>query len=291
MTGGQQMRSSEIVELPEWQGLAPERLTGTVLVIGATDSGKSTLVRWLAARMVAAGGTVGWLDADIGQSTLGLPATMSLAIPDGEEDPPLPAATFFIGGTTPRGRMLPVLVGLFRLRERAVAAGATTVLIDTSGLVAATAGGGVLKEWKIELLRPATVIAIQLERELEHLLGPLRRRSDLRLHVLPVAPHVRRRSPEARSANRRRKFRDYFADAQPLRLALRSLPVYGLDRAAPGRLVGLLDREGFALAVGLLLEYRQGRMEILTPLRNVAGIAALRLGDLRVDAATGEEMV
>lgn len=283
------MHLSEIIEMPEWQGLAPRRLTGTVLLTGATDSGKSTLVSWLAARLLAAGGTVGWLDADIGQSTLGLPATMSLAFPDGGEEPPLPAAAFFVGGTTPRGRMLPVLVGLFHLRQRALAAGAATVLIDTSGLVAANAGGGVLKEWKIELLRPATVIALQLEQELEHLLGPLRHRADIQLHVLPVSPHVRRRSPEARSANRQRKFRDYFAGAQPLRLSLRSLPVYGLDRTAPGRLVGLLDREGFALAVGVLLEHRQGRMEILTPLRNAGAIAVLRLGDLRVDAATGEE--
>lgn len=285
------MKWTEIRPLPEWRELDPDRWRGVVLVLGATDSGKSTLVHWLAGRLARDTRPLAWIDADIGQATLGLPAAMSLAIfavPPAEI--PRPEATFFVGGTSPRGHMLPVLVGLQRLRERAEAHGAAVALVDTSGLVAEAAGGGALKEWKIELLRPSVVIALQRERELEHLLGPLRRRSDLAPHLLPVSPEARRRSPEERSARRRRQFRDYFAAARPLSIAVRSLPIHGLKKSAPSRLLALLDADGFSPALGLLLDHNRTGMEILTPLPGSAGIAGLRLGDLRIDPETGEEI-
>lgn len=281
---------SDIRPLAQWQQLDPAGLGETVLVIGATDAGKSTLVRWLAARAVAVQRPVAWIDADIGQTTLGVPTTMNLVMLDSppEELPP-PAAIFFAGGTTPRGHMLPAVVGVERLRRRAVVLGAAMTLIDTSGLVSEAAGGGALKEWKIELLRPSAVIALQRERELQHLLGPLQRRLDLQLHVLPVSADVQRRSPEARAARRQRQYRDYFAAARPVSLSLRGLPIYGLGKAAPYRLLAFLDRDGFSLALGLLLHQQGGRMEILTPLCETTGLAGLRFGDLRLDPMTGEE--
>src|SRR5690606_9415244 len=159
---------------------------------------------------------------------LGLPTTMNLALL--EEAPaglPEPTPVFFGGSTSPPGHPLPVLVATDRLSQRAAALGAAPAVVDTSGLVGGAAGGGAGKEWKIELLRPATVVALQAAGELELLLGPLRRRRDLSLHVLPVAPEVRRRSPEARAARRRQRYRVYFAAARPLAVALRGLPVYG----------------------------------------------------------------
>lgn len=57
---------------------------------GRTDSGKSTFVRWLGGELCRCRVRVGWLDADIGQSTLGLPATMNLAPSDGFRERPTP---------------------------------------------------------------------------------------------------------------------------------------------------------------------------------------------------------
>jgi polynucleotide 5'-hydroxyl-kinase GRC3/NOL9 len=285
------MKLSDIRPHAEWQQLDPVRMGATVLVIGATDAGKSTLVRWLAARAVAVQRPVAWIDADIGQTTLGVPTTMNLAMLEGPPEVlPPPAAVFFAGGTSPRGHMLPAVVGVERLRQRAMALGAAMTLIDTSGLISEAAGGGALKEWKIELLRPTTVIALQREQELQHLLGPLQRRQDLQLHVLPVSGEVQRRSPEARMSRRHRQYRDYFATAHPLILPLRGLPIYGRGKAAPRRLLSFLDRDGFSLALGLLLHQQGGRMEILTPLRETDGLAGLRFGDLRLDPRTGEEI-
>jgi polynucleotide 5'-hydroxyl-kinase GRC3/NOL9 len=276
---------------PEWEALGAERLAGTVLVIGASDRGKSTLVRWLVGRLLARHARVGWLDGDIGQSTLGTPATMALALLD--EMPaefPCPQASFFVGATSPRGHMLPTLVGVARLRERALAAGATAVVVDTTGLVAAEAGGGALKEWKVELLRPQTVIAVQADGELEHLLAPLRRERRTTLHVLEPAGAVRQRSPEARAARRTRLFRDYFAGGRAVRVPLRDRPVYGLEKTAPGRLLSLNDAEGFSVALGIVLGRSGGELEILTPREELREVAGVRIGDLRLDVETGEEV-
>jgi polynucleotide 5'-hydroxyl-kinase GRC3/NOL9 len=286
------MSSLEAIEVPAaWATLDLERFTGTVLVLGASDRGKSTLARWLVGRLLAEHPRVGWLDGDLGQSTLGLPATMNLALLDGPpEGLPRPQASFFVGATSPRGHMLPTLVGVARLRERALAAGASAVVVDTTGLVAAEAGGGALKEWKIELLRPQAVVAVQHGDELEHLLAPLRQDRRTTLHVLEPAGAVRQRTPEERAARRARMFRDYFAGGRAVRVPLRDRPVYGLEKAAPGRLLSLNDADGFSVVLGIVLGRSGGELEILTPREELREVARVRIGDLRLDAETGEEV-
>jgi len=283
---------SDRLQLPAgWPVLEQQRLTGTVLIIGATDSGKSTLVCWLAERLLERHRIVGWLDGDIGQSTLGVPSTMNLALLDcAPEGLPRVAKSFFVVAVSPRGHMLPVLVGARRLWQQARVAGATVVLVDTTGLVAAEAGGSALKEWKIELLQPMTIIALQAERELEHILAPLRRDRRMTLHVLEPAAAVRRRSPEERSARRARLFRDYFAGAGAMRVTLRSRPFYGLEKAVPGQLLSLNDAEGFSVALGLVLNRGGGVLEILTPVADLREVTGVRIGDMRLDEGTGNEI-
>jgi polynucleotide 5'-hydroxyl-kinase GRC3/NOL9 len=285
------MTSGKTLVPAAWEALEPERLAGTVLVVGATDRGKSTLVRWLAERLLARHGRVGWLDGDIGQSTLGVPSTLNLALLDGPPAGlPRPWKSFFVGAVSPRGHMLPLLVGAQRLRQQAQEAGVPALVVDTTGLVAAAAGGGALKEWKIELLQPQTVIAVQAEGELEHLLAPLRRDRRLTLHLLAPAAAVRLRSPEERAARRARLFRDYFSGAGELRMTLGGKPVYGLEKAVPGQLLSLNDAAGFSLALALVMNRAGGELEVLTPLAKLREVAGVRIGDLRLDVGTCKEI-
>lgn len=276
---------------PKWEQLDPATMAGIIVVIGQADSGKSTFVRWLVSRLCRHHECVGWLDADVGQSTLGVPTTMNLAV---VSEPPIklphPSATFFVGATSPRGHMLPTIVGVYKLQERAQEMGASAIVVDTTGLVAEEAGGGALKQWKIALLEPTTVVAIQRYGELVHILTPLVRDPRLAVHILPVANTVNRKSIEDRVKHRRQQFRRYFADAAPLSIDYSRLPVYDLEQAGPRRLLALLDRRGFTIALGVIMDMSAREMTVLTPAGDAAQVAGLRIGSLRLKPETGEEV-
>lgn len=53
---------------------------GTVLLLGATDSGKTTLARYIVESLVLRQLRTALIDADIGQSGIGLPGTISMKV-------------------------------------------------------------------------------------------------------------------------------------------------------------------------------------------------------------------
>jgi polynucleotide 5'-hydroxyl-kinase GRC3/NOL9 len=281
----------ENLNVPEtWLRLLRDPLNGTVLLVGATDTGKSTLARWLLEKNRSRGRTAAWLDGDLGQSSLGIPGTLNIATGPAESSGAEERAAFFVGSNSPRGHMLPVLTGLCRLRDWARARGADPVFIDTSGLVAEESGGGALKEWEVELLLPTNVIALQRGRELVHLLAPWRRDPRLKLHILPVAAGVRRRSPEQRAERRRTLFRRYFDRAGLLRIEKGQKPVYGLRNAEPGCLAGLIDRDGLLIGAGVVKRIAANELELLSPCPSTGQVAVVRIGKLRIDPLTGAEL-
>jgi len=276
---------------PQWYTLKTDKISGTVMVVGSSDSGKSTFVQWLVGRLSRHHRRIGWIDGDIGQTTLGIPTTMNLALIDEPpEQLPRPQFTFFVGSNSPRAHMLPTLVGLQRLRDKGVSQGATVVVIDTTGFVSERFGGRHLKHWKIELLQPSNIIALQKEGELDHIIGPLKRYSRHNLHILPVAEAVRSRPPERRASRRRTLFRRYFQSVTKQTVQYSTLPVCGLEHADRLSLTALQDGEGFCLALGVVVTITEDIMEIMTPLSDLSRVKSLRLGSLRVDPATGVEV-
>ncbi len=285
----------ERLEVPvSWQHLPIGGWSGVVIVLGAPDSGKSTLARYLYGRLCAAGRRALFLDGDPGQSTLGPPATLTLAagLPG---DPPFPPTgprwRRFVGATSPRGHMLSLLTVAARLVERAREAGAEVIVYDTSGLVNPAQGGVNLKWAKIELLQPTAVIAIQRDQELEPLLVPLRRLLGDRLVELRPAAAVQPRDPLTRRAYRAAQFARYFAGARPLLLDLRRLAVLPGPGFAFNQLVGLEDAAGFLVALGIVrrADLPRGEVVLWAPDISAAEFVALRAGDLTVDPATYQD--
>lgn len=276
---------------PQWDTLKMDKFSGTVMVLGSSDSGKSTFVQWVVTHLIRHHRPIGWIDGDIGQSTLGVPATMNLAVID---EPPLqlprPQFTFFVGSNSPRDHMLPTLVGLKRLQDKGVSQGADVVVIDTTGLVTEESGGANLKHWEIELLQPENIIALQKERELDHIVGPLKRHSNRNVHILPVTEAVRTRPPESRASRRRSQFRHYFACVKKQTIRYSAFSVYGLKHCDPFSLAAFQDEEGFCLALGVVVHFTEEIMEILTPLSDLSRVNSIELGSLRVDPATGIEI-
>ncbi|HSJ56396.1 MAG TPA: polynucleotide 5'-hydroxyl-kinase [Anaerolineae bacterium] len=277
----------ETVISPTWEQLIIDDDVHTIVVIGESDTGKSTLARYLFARLCKAGVRAAYLDADVGQSTLGLPTTQTVALAseagDGTFPPGGACASFFLGDVTPRGHLLPTVVGARRLADQARAWGAGVTVVDTTGLVDPAQGGKALKQWKIELLAPELVVALQRERELEPILWPLRRDGRVRVAELPVVPQVRRRSREARIAHRESRLARYFAGARTQTVNLRRTAVYDLGRLAPGALLAFQDVAGLVLALGVVdsADRAGGTAQVRTPLKSLEAVASLRIGVAR----------
>jgi len=273
---------------PAWEALETARLRGTLMVVGAPDAGKSTFAQYLYQRLCAEVALAAYLDGDPGQSTLGPPAAMSLALGlKGEANFPPRGRRWrsFVGAVSPAGHMLPVVVGAARLVQAAREAGAEAIIYDTSGMVDPERGGAALKLAKIDLLRPSVIFAIQRERELEPWLIPLRRSRRVRVIDLPRSPAAGQRDTAARQTHRARQFASYFRAARPVRVDWRRLAVFPAPRFRLDQLAALEDVQGFALGLGLVQESdsRARQVTLYTPLEALTRVDALRLGDLVLD--------
>ncbi|TEU18163.1 MAG: hypothetical protein E3J21_06640 [Anaerolineales bacterium] len=285
------------IHIPQgWQRLDPASLTGTVMVIGRSDTGKTTLARYLFHQLCRHHSKVGFLDCDVGQSTLGLPTTMTLALSATAEESNSPprreAFSYFIGSTSPRGHMLPTVIGAHKLQVTAQEMGAKVIVVDTTGLVDRAAGGGALKHWKIELLQPSVLVSLARGPELEHILWPRRRDRRVRVHELRVSKHVKERDRETRIRYREARFRNYFGKAGTLKIPIRSTVVFGIEEMSRGQVLAFQDEGGFALALGVAQEYERSSqtLAIRTPLTSIEGVSSIRFGTLRLDPATGQEL-
>lgn len=301
------MVSQEIDVPPAWERLRLERLRGTLLIVGASDVGKSTFARYAYQRLCAAGIRTAYLDGDPGQSTLGPPAAMMVALgePGSADFPPRgPVWRWFVGAVSPQAHMLPVVVGGARLAQAAYRAGAEVILYDSSGLISPA-----LKWAEIDLLQPAAVMGIQRRDELQPLLLPWRRSRRVRVIDLPCSSLARRRDVPARQAHRAKQFEQYMRHAQPLDVDWSRRAVLPAPRFALHQWVALEDAAGLMLGAGIVLErdaaQRAGGHDgppghegapgeripapvvtLLTPLPGLEGVDALHVGDLLVDPET-----
>ena len=267
------------------------RTKHTVLLVGGLDTGKSTLSRQLLETAAAAGRSAAYLDADVGQKSVGPPATISLkhvrSLRDLEpESFPVEDALAFVGSTTPEGHLLPVVTGLAQLHRRALESGAEFVVVDSSGLVSGVYGQ-ILNYHKVEMLRPDLVVGLQRGEELLPLLGVIQRFFDTEVVPLGVHPGVVPSSVEQRAENRERSMARYFG-AELHRFRVKPTvfmpalpPLFDLTQLHR-LLVGLSDGAGATTGLGYLEHSEdEGVLRLISPV--AAGPKALRLGSVRLE--------
>jgi len=261
------------------------------MVVGAPDTGKSTFARYLFERLREEGLSVAFLDGDPGQSTLGPPTTLTLAIAQAGERRFPPAGQLwrrFLGSVSPSGHMLPLLVGAARLIQMGIERGADVIVYDTCGLIDPQQGGMALKLAKIDLLQPQVVYALQVNEELEPLLQPLRRSQCTRIVDLASSPDVKQRLQAVRQAYRAERFASYFKRAGFLKIGWRNLAVFPAPRFALNRLVSLDDAHRFSLGIGLVQDVNRQTQTVtlFTPLSSLEGVQSITLGDISIDRET-----
>ena len=280
------MAEEKKIDIPhQWEQLILTRLHGVLLVIGAPDVGKSTFAQYLFQRLCAESDCAAYLDGDPGQSRLGPPTTMTVAVNlNGDQSFPPRGQCWrsFVGAVSPRGHMLPMLVSGSRLVQAAQGVGAEMIVYDTTGLVDPVQGGAALKLAKIDLLRPTAVFAIQHGQELESLLLPLRRSRRVRVVDLQPSPARQTRDRPTRQDHRASQFAKYFASARSLVIDWSRLAVLPSPRFILNRLAALEDANGFTLGLGIVeqVDGKSRQVTLKTPLDSLDKVDTLRLGDL-----------
>jgi polynucleotide 5'-hydroxyl-kinase GRC3/NOL9 len=202
---------------------------GSVIVIGANDTGKTTVVKYLVSKCAQKGYKVGLIDADIGQSFIGPPTTIGMSIISEFNTKPyekLPTYLRFIGSTSPAGHIYSTIRGIKNLVDKAESLGAKIIIIDTTGLITGSVGCE-LKRRKIEIIKPKRIIAIQRRNELEVLLNFLKSHFDFEVSRLPVAEAVKQKSIDYRRDYRCAKFKEYFSTAELLEFNFSELDLLG----------------------------------------------------------------
>lgn len=276
-----------------WDGAldraARSRLT---LVVGGVDTGKTSLVTFLANGLLARGFRIGVVDADLGQSEIGPPTTVGLGRVTraltrlGDADV---AGLSFVGSTSPQGHVRSTVTATQRMTARAFRLGLERVVVDTCGLIEGPLGE-VLKRQKIERLHPDLVICLEHQEECEPILamcGGTRPPAILRLSV---GGRARRRSALERRRYRQAAVDQYFHGATPRHFAVSQLAFRLVsDRADPASfddpdrldraLVGLDDAGGDTLGLGAFraVNVLDRTLLVDTPVRD-GHVAGLRVG-------------
>jgi len=291
----------EIPAPKEWFGLLDvlEEVKGLAILLGATDTGKSTLAKFLISHLCKRGLKVGLVDADIGQSFLGPPATIGLSVFKSHPDWEVilsPPEIFFVGSTTPEGHFPIHLKGVKRMVDKAPSYGPDVILVDTTGFVLGEAGKE-LKRRKIDLTSPRFIFALQKDDELEPILEQYKENPLYKIYRLPLSEQVRPKSMEERRLNRTNKFRDYFKYSAIQELAMEGVQIEGevldpsgallpLDWALRinGLLIGLKDENDHTLALGLIKNYFQEKkvLRVFSPLQEIQRVKTVQLSSLRL---------
>jgi polynucleotide 5'-kinase involved in rRNA processing len=302
---------TSILPAAGWPELLSELGRGTVLVVGAPGTGKTALARYLVGQLDRVLRRVGLVDCDPGRPAVGVPGCLGLALTSPWE---APAALWFVGGSSPADHPLPSVVGAARLAERARAAGAEAVVLDTPGRVG-DAGGRALLYHLAQATGADLVVAIERGDELAPLLTLLAHEGR-RIHRLAPSPAARPRSEDEAEARRGDRLRAHLHDTSTRLFGAGRLvhdwaarlppdgrvaghngngggpppPVPGTPPPAtplpgpvlPGTVVGLLDRAGFCLGLGRVEEIHADRVAVATRVAS-REVASLRVGGFRLD--------
>lgn len=299
----------EILAAKEWHTVLDflEKEKGIVILLGATDTGKSSLAKFLVTHLCIRRLKVALVDADIGQSFLGPPTTIGLSV---LESPPnwessFPTEIFFVGSTTPEGHFPLHLKGVKRMVDKAISYDAEMILVDTTGFILGE-GGKELKRRKIDLLSPRFILALQRSGELESILDLYKENALYKIYSLPLSTGVRLRSMEERRIYRSRAFQAYFNGAETKELSIKEIQIeeevfdssgfsipHDWSLQISGLLIGLKDVKDDILALGVIENFmdEKGVIRISTPLRDEEKVKTIQLSSFKLTHSFEEEKI
>jgi polynucleotide 5'-hydroxyl-kinase GRC3/NOL9 len=260
---------------------------GVYLFLGASDTGKTTLISKIA-KELAAKRTVAVVDADTGQSHIGPPGTVGWAIVkenENELENLRVEGIAFVGQTSPVGHLLQLTTAIFQCVEQAKSK-AKTALIDTPGFVSGAAACAFWWE-VVRLLKPRAIIAVNRQNELAEVIQGLAG-GGMVIEMIKCDDEVKVKTPEQRRAYRQKRYARYFAAAKTYEIGLKGIAVQTCRKPdnvnVPGLLIGLRDERGADIAMGFVVEWRNGETVVFkSPGLDPKKICCIVVGEAIVD--------
>lgn len=240
---------------------------GKVMIIGATDVGKSTLSTFLTNGLLKNGIRPRVVDADIGQADIGPPTTVGRAVPSGYLSSLVdldPSALIFIGHTNPSQVQSKLIDGIRRLSHNEQE---SLTIINTDGWVL-DPEAIIYKVELIETIQPDLVLGIAIGRELE----PILSKAAVTSMKIEAPGTVLTRSRSDRREIRTEGYRRFLDGARTRTFSMRETQVR-LPKELPSirmaqssdlenLIVGLLDDDGYMLQLGVLLSLGKDSLRV-----------------------------
>ena len=263
---------------------------GVCLILGATDTGKTTLAAAMAKHATSSGPT-GVIDADIGQSHIGPPATVGWAVindPETDFHRLMADGIGFVGDITPVGHLLQFTAAVMQCFKQ-VSKLVDFVIIDTPGFISGPAAN--VLWWTVEqILQPELILAVQRDDELRDILAGLPFH-DNRIEYIKCPPQIPAKSPQDRQKYRQHQFNKYFRDSRLHNIILSDIAVRKSRNLCSdnivNRLVGLIDGQGADIAIGQLKDWQPEKdiAVVRAPEIEIRRIRCLVIGDVTIEIA------
>lgn len=263
---------------------------GTVVLLGSMGTGKTAFALELLKRAAHTETPCAFVDGDIDISTVGPPTTVGLKMlaageEVSEESVRNADSLGFVGALNPRQHLLPLVMGVARVINRAREAGARLIVVDTTGFIA-----GVYGQWLnfhvLDAAHPDFMVAFERGGEMEPLTGIAQRFTSAEVLELDATSYMTTLSVEDRMTARERRFASYFGESaskwrvKPTVFMPTVPPEFDLD-LLDGLVVGMEDGRGACVGIGLL-EY-DGTEKILRMVSPITeGVRGLRLGSVKI---------
>ncbi|GAB4458764.1 MAG: Clp1/GlmU family protein [Armatimonadaceae bacterium] len=206
----------------------------TVLLIGASDRGKTTFAALAAQHLAAKMPHIAVVDTDIGQSEIGPPGTVGLA----KAQPGVaslntlkPSALFFVGAFAPNTVTLELVAATAQAVLAARKRQANRILVDTTGFVAGPSARR-LKTAKAQAVQPHLILALERDGEVQGLCAAMAAVCDARVVSLPVPEEVGRKTPAMRSTRRLTRLARVLEETQEAVFPLDSVALLGTTLGA-----------------------------------------------------------
>ncbi len=251
-----------------------------LLVIGSTDTGKSTLCMFLVNYILKFKQNVALIDADIGQSDLGPPGTLGLSIiskPYIESYDLNVDSMIFIGMKSPSLVTDKVINGILKL-ENCIPKG-TSIVINTDGWIL-DAEATAYKLRMIKQLEPDMTIILNEGNELYDIV-----KRNLPFIRIQVPKFIKTRGREDRKKIREYHYKKFLRNAIHKNFSFNSIMTEDLltKKIEGGEILGFLDPNGFLIGIGIL-DYINRRKKILGAYTNVnaRNVAAIECGNIRL---------